>query len=294
MQRELGITVDLIGAGDMAELYPTLRLDDFAAFAFEPHGGYADGYQTAAAFGAAARRLGVVVRQGAAVAAIEADGPGVRVSIVGGERVSAGVVVVAAGPWTAPLVAPLGIDLPLRAQREQLMVVDPGRDLPATPVLSDLVSLQYLRPWRGAAGGGTTRLLVGNSDHHEPEWSDPDTYADRMDDAALEVAVGKFGHRFPHLPDAALESSYAGCYDVTPDYNPVISWTPVDGVLLCAGFSGHGYKLAPAVGELVADLVLKGVSTDPAVPEADFRLSRFTDEDPLVSPHRYVGAGQMR
>ena len=125
---------------------------------------------------------------------------------------------------------------------------------------------------------------MGNSDHHDPEWSDPDSYADSIDDDALEEAVGKFGHRFPDLTDAGLESSYAGCYDVTPDYNPVIGWTPVDGVMLCAGFSGHGYKIAPAVGELVADLVVKGGSGDPDVPETDFRLARFADGDCSSAP----------
>jgi glycine/D-amino acid oxidase-like deaminating enzyme len=294
MQQELGIDVDLICAAEVAELYPALRLDDFAAFAFEPGGGYADGYQTAAAFGAAARRLGVTIRQGTPVAAIHPSGRGVEIVLGGGERVSAGVVVVAAGPWTGQLVGPLGIEVPLRTQREQLMVVDPGRHLPAPPVLSDLVSLQYVRPWHVAGGGRGARLLVGNSDHREPEWSNPDSYADTIDDDALDEAVSKFGHRFPDLTDAALESSYAGCYDVTPDYNPIIGLTPLDGVMLCAGFSGHGYKIAPAVGELVADLVVKGSSGDPDVPDADFRLGRFAEGDLLSSPHRYIGAGEMR
>jgi sarcosine oxidase, subunit beta len=174
------------------------------------------------------------------------------------------------------------------------MVVDPGQDLPTPPVLSDLVSLQYLRPWHIREDGQTTRLLVGNSDHHQPEWSNPDNYADSIDDDALDQAVGKFAHRFPELTDAALESSYAGCYDVTPDYNPIIGWTPADGVMLCTGFSGHGYKIAPAVGELVADLVVEGSSGDPDVPETDFRLARFAEGDLLVSRHPYVGAGEMR
>ena len=58
----------------------------------------------------------------------------------------------------------------------------------------------------------------------------------------------KFTHRFPGFDGAALASSYAGCYDVTPDYNPVISAAPVEGLWLCAGFSGHGYKISPFDG----------------------------------------------
>jgi glycine/D-amino acid oxidase-like deaminating enzyme len=294
MQQTLGIDAGLIGATEVAAMLPAAHLDDFAAFAYEPHGGFADGYQTAAAFAGAARRLGVTIRQGAPVVALDPVPPGVQVTLTNGERLQAGTVVVAAGPWTGPLVAPFGIDLPLRTQREQLMVVAPGVDLPAPPVLSDLVSLQYVRLWQAGTDGRGTRLLVGNSDHHAPEWSDPDHYSDAPEDEPLVAAVGKFGHRFPSLADAGLESSYAGCYDVTPDYNPVIGPAPVAGVVLCTGFSGHGFKISPAVGELVADLVVKGASGDPDVPETDFRLERFAAGQPLVSPHPYAGAGEMR
>jgi sarcosine oxidase, subunit beta len=74
----------------------------------------------------------------------------------------------------------------------------------------------------------------------------------------------------------------------------VISRTGVDGLLVAAGFSGHGFKIAPAVGRLVADLVVDGRSNDPRIPHSDFRLSRFAEGDLLRSPYPYVGAGQMR
>ena len=68
----------------------------------------------------------------------------------------------------------------------------------------------------------------------------------------------------------------------------------LDGLVVAAGFSGHGFKIAPAVGRLVADLVVDGRSADPRIPESDFRLSRFAEGDLLKSPYPYVGAGQMR
>jgi glycine/D-amino acid oxidase-like deaminating enzyme len=81
---------------------------------------------------------------------------------------------------------------------------------------------------------------------------------------------------------------------VTPDWNPVISPSGVDGLLIAAGFSGHGFKIAPAVGRLIADLVIDGDSNDPRIPACDFRLSRFAEGDPLTTPYPYVGAGEMR
>ena len=80
------------------------------------------------------------------------------------------------------------------------------------------------------------------------------------------------------------------CYDVTPDFNPVISATPIGSLVVAAGFSGHGSKISPSVGGLVVD----GRSRLPHVPESDFRLIRFAEGAPLRSPHPYVGAGEMR
>ncbi len=289
MQREVGVDVTIIGPSEAAELVPQMRVDDFAAFAFEPRGGYADGYQTAAAFAAAARRAGAHVGQGFEVKELTTCGDRVSgVVMADGERVSAGCVVVAAGPWSSNLVKDLGIDLPIRVQREQVMIVDPGEPLGNVPVLSDLVSLQYLRPER------TTDLLLGNSDHHQPEWVDPDDYDNTLDDDYAVSAVEKFAYRFPGLTGASLASSYAGCYDVTPDYNPVIGAAPFEDLYLCAGFSGHGYKIAPAVGDLMADILLDGTSHDPDVEASDFRLNRFHEGSPLVSAHPYLGAPEMR
>lgn len=91
-----------------------------------------------------------------------------------------------------------------------------------------------------------------------------------------------------------LASSYAGCYDVTPDYNPIIGPVGPAGLLLCAGFSGHGYKISPAVGQLVAELILEGSSSNPLVHADDFALERFQAGRMLSSAHPYATAGQMR
>ena len=81
---------------------------------------------------------------------------------------------------------------------------------------------------------------------------------------------------------------------MTPDWNPIISGGPLDGLVLAVGFSGHGFKISPAVGRLVADLVVDGRSSDPRIPESDFRFTRFAEGDPLTTRFPYVGAGEMR
>jgi sarcosine oxidase subunit beta len=168
------------------------------------------------------------------------------------------------------------------------VMISPGVDLGPVPVFSDLVSLQYVRP---EVGGD---VLFGNSDLSDVLTADPDDYLNRATEEFVDLTVDKVGTRFPGFTDAAISTSYAGCYDVTPDWNPVISPGGRDGLFVAAGFSGHGFKIAPAVGRLVADLVVDGRSSDPRIPESDFRLSRFAEGELLKSPYPYVGAGQMR
>ncbi|MDF3340330.1 FAD-binding oxidoreductase [Mycolicibacterium septicum] len=288
-QREVGVQTEEIDASEVAKLWPWADLEPFAAFGWEARGGYGDAYQTAQAFAVSARAAGVRIRQGANVTGLVLDGGrATGVELADGTRVSAGTVVVATGAWTRPFLAPYGIDVPIRVVREQIVTISPGVPIGAVPVFSDLVSLQYVRPELGG------EILFGNSDLAHCEPANPDDYLNRATDGFIDLTVDKVGTRFPGFSDAAITGSYAGCYDVTPDWNPVISTTGTDGLMVAAGFSGHGFKIAPAVGKLVADLVTDGHSSDPRIPETDFRLARFAEDNLLKSRYPYVGAGEMR
>lgn len=288
-QRAVGVQTEEIDAGEVARLWPFADLSPFAAFGWEARGGYGDAYQTAQAFALSARAAGVRIRQGATVTGLLTDGDAVTgVHLADGSRISAGSVVVATGVWTQPFLAPYGVDVPIRVVREQIVMISPGVELGPVPVFSDLVSLQYVRP---EVGGD---VLFGNSDLSDVLTADPDDYLNRATEDFIDLTVDKVGTRFPGFTGAAITSSYAGCYDVTPDWNPVISAGGRDGLFVAAGFSGHGFKIAPAVGRLVADLLVDGRSSDPRIPETDFRLSRFAEGALLKSPYPYVGAGQMR
>jgi glycine/D-amino acid oxidase-like deaminating enzyme len=288
-QRAVGVQTEEIDQSEVATMWPFADLSPFAAFGWEARGGYGDAYMTAQAFAVSARAAGVRIRQSTAVAGLSiVDDRVTGVRLADGTEISTGTVVVATGAWTQPFLLPYGIDVPIRVVREQIVTIAPGIDIGSVPVFSDLVSLQYVRP---EVGGD---ILFGNSDLSDAEEADPDDYSNRATDGFVDLTVAKVGNRFPGLTDAAITGSYAGCYDVTPDWNPVISRTGIDGLVVAAGFSGHGFKIAPAVGKLVADLVVDGRSADPRIPETDFRLSRFAEGDLLTSPYRYVGAGEMR
>ena len=288
-QREVGVQTEEMDVSEVAKLWPAADLEPFAAFGWEERGGYGDAYQTAQAFAASARAAGVRIKQGTSVSGLLTDGERVTgVELADHSTISADTVVVATGVWTKPFLDKYGIDVPITVHREQIVMIHPGMELGAVPVFSDLVSLQYVRPdVRG-------EILFGNSDLAELEVANPDGYLNRADEAFLDLTVDKVGTRFPAFTDASITSSYAGCYDVTPDWNPVISTGPLDGLVIAAGFSGHGFKISPAVGRLVADLVVDGRSNDPRIPESNFRLSRFDDGDLLKTKFPYVGAGEMR
>jgi glycine/D-amino acid oxidase-like deaminating enzyme len=290
MQQELGVDVDFLGHDSVADLWPGVNTDDFAAFAYEPRGGRGEAYTTGMAFAAAARTLGVRIRQSTPVASLlaHADGSVYGAALSNGAEIHAATVVLATGPWAPALGATVGVHIPVRAQRAQIVLVDQGEPTPVVPVLSDLVGLQYICREPNA------ELLVGNSDHSAPEFVDPDSYPNRADASAIETVIAKLGHRLPDMPDPRITTTYGGCYDVTPDYNPIIGPSPLDGLFIATGFSGHGFKIAPAVGRLVADLLVDGTTDLPGVTPRDFRYSRFAEGDLLTSAHPYVGAGTMR
>lgn len=289
MQQGLGIDVDLLPADRVAELWPGLYLDDFALFAHEPGSGRGEAYLTGMAYAAAARRRGVRIRQHTVVTSLlHAQDRVVGVRTGTGERIDARTVVLANGAWSAALAAGVGVDVPVRPLRTELVLVDQGAPTPDVPVLSDLVRMQYL--CREPNGD----LLVGNSDHSIPDYVNPDQYRDRADDLTIERVVSRLAHRLPDMPDPRVTGSYAGVYDVTPDFNPIIGPTPVGGLFLAVGFSGHGFKIAPAVGRVAAAqltgerVLLRGVNP------LDFRYPRFAEQDLLHSPHPYIGPDGMR
>jgi len=292
MHQGLGIDVDLIDASRLQELWPMMEVGDVALASYEPRGGFADASQLALHYGQVARGNGARIGQNTPVARIVTEGDKVSgVEIQGGEVIAADLVIVAAGWWSAKLLADLGIDFPIDGYRSELLIVDAGVPLPDLPVVSDLISLQYCR----LEGAG--QFLVGNSDHadFQDRFVDPDHYSNIASEENILKYAERVLHRFPGFPEPSVTHTYAGVYDVPPDWNPVIApVASIDGLMLCAGFAGHGFKIAPAVGDLVADLVLEGDSTDPDIPARDFRFERFAEGEFLRSLHPYAGAGEMR
>lgn len=281
MHRRVGIDARLLQAGEVAQIDQRIARDDVGAAAWEPASGYADPVLTTNSYAAAARDLGVEQRIGVEVTRIVASSGGVERLETTAGPIETRTVVVAAGYRTAELVSPLGVDLPLRPIRHAIAIVQRSTDFgPDHPVVSDRIGGSYYRP------EGQDLTLIGTTAPYEG-LEDAAVEVDRSPATEeLETLVGRFCSRFPGQEQAVLRRGYTGVYDCSPDLQPMLGPVPrVGGLHVAAGFSGHGFKLSPVVGELVAEKLTEGRTT---LVDIDlFSPARFAEGRPITSQRSY-------
>jgi sarcosine oxidase subunit beta len=274
LQRSVGIDSRLVTPAEMRELEPRIRVDDFVAGCYEPEAGYADPVGTTQGFAGAARDRGVRIREDTEVLAIgTAAGRVTGVQTSRGD-IAAPVVVNAAGTWGDRIGRLADVDLPISVCRHKInfFTRPPGATAPH-PLVYDFVRNIYTRP---EAGGLT---LVGPLESEVADRADPERYQEGVTFEETAEAMERAVHRFPVMANGQVARGYAGCFDVTPDWHPILDHSPVGGFYVAAGFSGHGFKLSPAVGELMARLIVDGKRPDDDVHA--FRLSRFAEGKPI-------------
>jgi glycine/D-amino acid oxidase-like deaminating enzyme len=270
VERSLGIDARDLSIAEARERHPLVDFGDIAHVGFEPDAGYADVHLVLSSFVRAARRRGVAIREGVNVTGLLRNGSG-RVTGVRTSQgdVHAGTVVCAQNIWSREVAAWTGIELPLTISRHAVFTLEgPTPYTKDLPVLKDLASPAklYLRSY------ATTQLLVGDGNEGEtlaaPDTEQADVPLDHVVELGEQVA-----HRLPAFAEAGLASSWTGVYDVTPDWNPVLGPLPgLEGLVVAYGFSGHGFKLSPIVGRLIAQHVLAQPTDYPLEPYA---LERF-------------------
>jgi sarcosine oxidase subunit beta len=285
-QREIGIQARLLGPEDIRELDP--RIDPFAvgAAVYEPESGYGDPTGVTTGFAEGARRRGVAIEQGTEVVGLSLAGDRIAgVRLRSGDEIATRVVVNAAGLWCQRVAAMAGVTLPIVVGRHPVFIVE----RPATfgrphPVYLDLASGTFLRP----ETGGLT--LTGFLDADEPNHPmDPETLGAEVQFDEVARIMERATRCVPTLGDARYQRGYSGAFDISPDWMPILDETPVPGLYVAAGMSGHGFKLSPAVGRLMADLLMEGRSS--LTDLGAFRLDRFgahSDDDAGAFSHSYL------
>lgn len=280
MQRELGARVELIDRHQLHEMEPDWQVEDVEMAAYEPDSGYGDGAGVAGDFLASARDMGatyfsrtqansVVIENGRAAGVVTEQG-----------TVSSAKVIVAMGPWTRPLLRQAGYDVPIECEYHQVAILrHPPEMKGGGCACIDSVTATYFR------SDAQDKFLVG--DFYGTRPVDPDNFPQRASDESLEEIIERACRRVPQLAEAEVMRGVTGVYDVTPDSRALLGEIPgITGLHVCAGFSGMGFKISPAIGVVMSELVLDGKAT--TVDIRAFRPSRFAENCPIKAEYEYV------
>ncbi len=270
MQRRIGINAQVVTAAELQELQPFDDVSDIVCAAYEPDSGAVDAVATNRSLVDAAVRGGARLREGVTVTAVRTVGGRVVGVETSAGAIDAAVIVCCANAWSAPLLATAGVDVPLTVMRVPVAILERPPEMAAGHMAYvDTAAGIFCRNW----GAGRTVIGVASEEHHT--YVNPDTYDATVDAAYGAAAIRHIAKRMPPMAQARFVGGHAGLYDMSPDTHPILDEAgDVAGLFVMAGFSGAGFKKAPAIGECMAQRIT-GVA--PAVDLTPFRLSRFAD-----------------
>ena len=274
--QSLGLHTEALEPAAALELLPDgFNLDGIAAIAHEPDSGYADSSAVTNGFASAARQAGAAIKLGVEVTGILTDKGRVTGVQTTDGRVHAVAVVLVAGPWSAELLMSVGAPVPLTYVRHQ--VVQLRRSLeryPTLPTVADAPGGYSFRP-----DSDDVTLVTIKEDP-----ADRETYNQSVDASVAQMALEAMAHRLPGFEEAGWDGGWSGLFTVTPDWHPVIDRVPgVEGLVCGVGFSGHGFKLSPAIGRALAELAVNGRST--SIDMTPPRFTRFAEDDLITSSY---------
>jgi sarcosine oxidase subunit beta len=267
-QRSLGLQIEyLADSAAIRTIAPAIGPGILAA-SFCPGDGHADPVPATHAFAAAAIRHGAVIRERTPVRALRQQGGCVTgVETASGESIEADRVVLATGIHAPELLTPLGLSLPLAVKLVCVL-----QTVPLPPLLEQVFGVANADAAGRQEIDGRLRVTTGIGDWpHDPAGWSADSLAPRTADIATLIA--RATAILPAFAEAGLARVWGGLIDQTPDALPAIdARTGIEGLVLAAGFSGHGFGIGPVTGEIVADLAL---GRQPRFDLQPFRLDRF-------------------
>jgi sarcosine oxidase, subunit beta len=280
MQQKLGVKVELIDKQQLHKLEPDWKVDDVDLAAYEPDSGYGDGAGVAGDFLSAARDLGVTYSSRTQARSLLVEGGNIRGVLTDQGAISANIAIAATGPWTRPLIKDAGYDLPIECEYHQVAIL---RNPPAMKgggcACIDSVTATYFR------SDAHDKFLVGDFYGSRPV--DPDNFPQSASTESMEEILDRVCRRIPKLAGAEVMRGVTGVYDVTPDSRALLGEIPgIAGLYVCAGFSGMGFKISPAIGLVMSELLLDGRSK--TVDISAFRPSRFQEQRPIKADYEYV------
>ena len=274
LQNRLGAGTQWLDGSEIRQRLPMMKLDDVIGGTFNPRDGIVDPNGVVMGYILAGQRLGVRPLTGVEVTGIQTAANCVRAVETSEGMVSTPLVVNAAGPWAGLIGEMAGVEIPITPVRRQWFTTSPLPEIPADfPFVIDFAQSLYFH----REGNG---LLIGMSNPDEQPGFDQS-----VDPQWELVNVEAAASRMPLLEDASLVSRLAGLYEVTPDAHPIYGKTPLEGLVVCTGFSGHGFMHGPISGVLMSEIILDGQATSVDVSMLD--LARFS-EGRLIQEYNVV------
>ncbi|MBC9955622.1 FAD-binding oxidoreductase [Yimella sp. cx-51] len=262
LQQSLGIEAHMIDPTEAKRRSPLIDITGIKAAAFSPRDGHCTPESVVLGYARAARKAGVRIITGCEVTGAEVSGGRIRVVETSRGRIEADTVVCATGAWSGKVAGLFGVDLPVTPMRRQILVTEPMTGLPSdTPFTIDFATSLYFHN----EGPG---LLLGMSDKNETEG-----FKLNRGEEWLPGLFDAIERRAPSLAEVGMASGWAGLYEMTPDHNGLVGQADdLPGFYYCTGFSGHGFLLGPALGEVMRDLIR---GDQPMVDISCFDVARF-------------------
>jgi len=260
LQQSVGINTQYVSIDELRELEPHINPGGLGGAAFEPEAGFCDPNAAANGIAHAAKKLGAEILPGVQVTGLNLQENRIRSVETDQGKLDAWAVVIAAGPWSSQLLRHIGIEIPLITARVNVVIYKRPTDFERHHIWGDFITKVYLRPETGGM------MLVGSISPDEEtgdQITDPDHFNDKVEVDVIASFADRIALRYPAMERSHIASSYASLYDISPDWHSIMDAVPgVEGLFICAGSSGHGFKLAPAVGEMMSKLVLEGKNLD--------------------------------
>jgi glycine/D-amino acid oxidase-like deaminating enzyme len=283
MQNQHGVDTQTLTSAEAHEIHPLLQFDDVDVIGYDTLTGYCDPHLTTTSYARRAKELGVAIHTDTPVTGLRLGGAVKTVQTPQGDF-EAPVVILLAGPWINNLTRSTGLQFPYVTSRHKVITLKIDRPYQANwPIVKDLTTPDkiYFRPETGGV------VLIGTGDHGDPI-EDADTLTDNVEMEHVTRIDQLISRRMPAFAEAEYTAGWTGPYDITSDWNPLVGPVPgYEGLYVGVGFSGHGFKLAPTIGESLAQTVLGQI---PRVPIDIYSLTRF-DEGKVL--HGAYGIGSI-
>ena len=281
LQRECGLTTRMLSPREAQKIVPEMSLDGVVGASFNPDDGVVFPWPFVWGFAQAATKLGVDVSTFTEVLGFDTAGSritGVRVRREGQvATVKTSKVVNACGAWSPEIARMLGVELPNKPHRHEICSTEPLKPW-LKPLVADLASgLYFSQSTRGEIVGGIGQERV------------PDGLNQDSSFAFLGLYAKALVRTCPILGKVKVLRQWSGCYDLTPDANPIVGGVDeVEHFYQASGFMGHGFMMAPVVGKLIAERIAQDEAA-PNVPMFErWHLRRFK-EGRLLSESMIIG-----